>query len=116
MGTQKLFVYGIFGFLLFLIINWLLNEEKNILEGVENKTPAAAPAPAAAGASSAAVKCPADCDSVKELATKLKKAVTEVEKLGPLVSDNMTKSIAHQTAISDMNQSIDEMQKNKSDD
>ena len=131
MITQKLFIYGVFGFFLFLIVDWLLNEEKNImhltslLEGVENQTTASTPASASTSASTsasaaaapapAAAKCPEDCKSITELKTKMNTAIKEIESMGQTVSNNMIKSMAHQSAISDMNKSIDEMQKNKKD-
>ena len=119
MLTSKLLLYGVFGFFLVLIINWLLNEEKNItwptmtsiIEGVENKTTAAA----AAAPAAAAPKCPEDCTSVKELQKKLSDSVKKVQTLEQSIIENTTTSQAHAKSISDMNESLNEMQKNQKD-
>jgi hypothetical protein len=112
MFTSKLLLYGVFGFFVVLIINWLLNEEKNItwptltltpiIEGVENKT---AEAP----------KCPEDCTSVKELQKKLSDSVKKVQTLEQTIIENTITSQAHAKSISDLNESLNEMQKNQKD-
>ena len=118
MGTQKLFVYIIFGVLLFLIINWLLNHEKNgmrrlllkssIIEGVENPQPAAA-------ATGSAVKCPESCTMVKELQKKLSDSVKKAESLEQTIKQNTITSQAHATSIAELNEALKEMQENQSD-
>jgi hypothetical protein len=107
MGTEnknieKILVYGIFGFFLFLIVNWLLNTK--IVEGVENKNPP-----------NAAVKCPESCTSVTELQKKLSDSVKRVETLEQSIVQNTNSSQAHATSISDLNKALDEMQKNQKD-
>ncbi len=110
-----------FGFFLFLIINWLLNDEKNgmrrlllkssIIEGVENPQPAAA----ATGAAGSAIKCPESCTTVKELQKKLSDSVKKAESLEQTIKQNTITSQAHAKSIAELNEALNEMQKNQSD-
>ena len=94
--------YVVFAALLFLIVNWLFNHSSRhfrvTMEGNTN---------------SAAVKCPEDCTSVKELHTKLSDAMKRVQTLEASIIQNTNTGIAHATAVADMNKSINEMQSNQ---
>jgi hypothetical protein len=110
-NMEKIFLYGMFGFFLFLIINWLLNEEKtdmrrlllksSIIEGAENPAPA--------------VKCPESCTMVKELQKKLSDSVKKAESLEQTIVQNTLTSQAHAKSIADLNEALNEMQKNQKD-
>ena len=98
---QRILLYLIFGFFLFLIINWVVNGGgyyTTILEGVENKaTPS--------------IKCPEDCTSVKELQKKLSESLKTVQGLELKIDANTQDSQSHAKSISDLNESLKEMQK-----
>jgi hypothetical protein len=96
---QRILLYLIFGFFLFLIINWVVNVNGyTILEGAENKaTPP--------------IKCPEDCTSVKELQKKLSDSLKTVQGLELKINANTQASQSHAKSISDLNESLNEMQK-----
>lgn len=97
---QRILLYIIFGFFLFLIINWVVNGDGciTILEGVENKaTPP--------------IKCPEDCTSVKELQKKLSDSLKTVQILDLKINANTQASQSHAKSISELNDSLKEMQK-----
>lgn len=97
---QRILLYLIFGFFLFLIINWIVNGGRyyTILEGAENKaTPP--------------IKCPEDCTSVKELQKKLSESLKTVKGLESKIDANTQDSQSHAKSISDLNESLKEMQK-----
>jgi len=94
---QRILLYLIFGFFLFLIINWVVNGY-TILEGAENEaTPP--------------IKCPEDCTSVKELQKKLSDSMTIVQILDQKINANTQASQSHANSISELNDSLKEMQK-----
>lgn len=94
---QRILLYLIFGFFLFLIINWIVNGY-TILEGAENKeTPP--------------IKCPEDCTSVKELQKKLSDSLKTVQGLELKINANTQASQSHSKSISDLNETLNEMQK-----
>lgn len=95
---QRILLYLIFGFFLFLIINWIVNGGgyTTILEGAENK---AKP-----------IKCPEDCTSVKELQKKLSDSLKTVQGLELKINANTQASQSHAKSISDLNESLKEMQ------
>lgn len=98
---QRILLYLIFGFFLFLIINWIVNDY-TILEGAENKaTPP--------------IKCPEDCTSVKELQKKLSDSLKTVQGLESKINANTQASQSHAKSISDLNESLKEMQNNQSE-
>lgn len=99
---QRILLYLIFGFFLFLIINWIVNGGgygySTILEGAENKaTPP--------------IKCPEDCTSVKELQKKLSDSLATVQILDLKINANTQASQSHANSISELNDSLKEMQK-----
>lgn len=100
---ERILLYIIFGFFLFLIINWLMNGGgymtiMPIFEGAENKaTPP--------------IKCPEDCTSVKELQKKLSDSLKTVQGLELKINANTQASQSHAKSISDLNESLKEMQK-----
>ena len=101
---QRILLYLIFGFFLFLIINWIVNGcgYDTILEGAENKaTPP--------------IKCPEDCTSVKELQKKLSDSLKTVQGLELKINANTQASQSHAKSISDLNESLKEMQNNQSE-
>jgi hypothetical protein len=103
---QRILLYLIFGFFLFLIINWVVNVNGSgyttILEGAENKaTPP--------------IKCPEDCTSVRELQKKLSDSLKTVQGLELKINANTQASQAHSKSISDLNESLKEMQNNQSE-
>jgi hypothetical protein len=94
---QRILLYLIFGFFLFLIINWVVNGY-TILEGAENKaTPP--------------IKCPEDCTSVKELQKKLSESLNTVKSLEQKIDANTQASQSHAKSIAELNESLNEMQK-----
>ena len=98
---QRILLYLIFVFFLFLIINWVVNGGgyyTTIFEGVENKT-----------------KCPEDCKSVKELQKKLSDSVNTVKSLEQKIDAKTQASQSHSKTIAELNESLNEMQKNQSD-
>jgi predicted lipid-binding transport protein (Tim44 family) len=138
-------IYAVIGILLYLIINWLLNNSHfSILEGIEATKPAPAapaaagtaatpspaapaaagtaakPAPAAAGtaakpAPAAAAKCPEDCTSVKELQSKLNIASKNVTSLEANINANNLATQQHAESIKNLNEAIAELQANGTD-
>jgi hypothetical protein len=101
---QRILLYLIFGFFLFLIINWIVNGcgYTTILEGAENKaTPP--------------IKCPEDCTSVKEIQKKLSDSLKTVQGLELKINANTQASQSHAKSISDLNESLKEMQNNQSE-
>lgn len=94
---QRILLYLIFGFFLFLIINWVVNGY-TILEGAENKA-------------TSPIKCPEDCTSVKELQKKLSDSLAIVQILDQKINLNTQASQAHEKSISELNDSLKEMQK-----
>jgi hypothetical protein len=87
-----------------LIINWVANGGgyyTTILEGVENKAKPAT-----------TIKCPEDCTSVKELQKKLSDSLKTVKGLESKIDANTQASQSHAKSISDLNESLKEMQKN----
>ena len=98
---QRILLYLIFGFFLFLIINWVVNGY-TILEGAENKaTPP--------------IKCPEDCTSVKELQKKLSDSLKTVQGLELKINANTQASQSHAKSISDLNEALKEMQNKQSE-
>ena len=99
---ERILLYLIFGFFLFLIINWVVNGGgygyTTILEGAENKT-------------TPQIKCPEDCTSVKELQKKLSDSLKTVQGLESKINANTQVSQSHAKSISDLNESLKEMQK-----
>jgi hypothetical protein len=99
---QRILLYLIFGFFLFLIINWIVNGGgygyRTILEGAENKA-------------NPPIKCPEDCTSVKELQKKLSDSLKTVQGLELKINANTQASQSHAKSISDLNESLKEMQK-----
>lgn len=96
---QQILLYLIFGFFLFLIINWIVNGDRyTILEGVENNT-------------TSPIKCPEDCTSVKELQKKLSDSLKTVQELESKIDANTQASQSHAKSISDLNESLKEMEK-----
>lgn len=91
----------------YLIINWVFNEIQleiepvRIIEGAAN--------------AAAATKCPEDCTSVKELQTKLSEAMKNVSAMESNIAKNTAESVEHSKSISEMNQAITDMQKDKKD-
>jgi hypothetical protein len=98
---QRILLYLIFGFFLFLIINWIVNGY-TILEGAENK-------------STSPIKCPEDCTSVKELQKKLSDSLKTVQGLESKIDANTQVSQSHAKSISDLNEALKEMQDNQSE-
>ena len=100
---QRILLYLIFGFFLFLIINWIVNGcGYTILEGAENKaTPP--------------IKCPEDCTSVKELQKKLSDSLKTVQGLELKINANTQASQSHAKSISDLNEALKEMQNKQSE-
>lgn len=96
---QRILLYLIFGFFLFLIINWVVNGYP-IIEGAENKEKPAS-----------TIKCPEDCTSVKELQKKLSESLKTVKGLESKIDANTQASESHAKSISDLNESLKEMQK-----
>jgi len=113
--------YVVLTALLFLIVNWLLNQGhfRVTVEGLAGA--AAADDSKAKNAKSTSkskddkVKCPEDCTSVKELQTKLSDAMKKVESLEASIIQNTNTGIGHAKSIADMNQSINDMQNNQKD-
>jgi hypothetical protein len=100
---QRILLYLIFGFFLFLIINWIVNGDGyTIIEGAENnaKPP---------------IKCPEDCASVKELQKNLSDSLKAVKVLEMQINVNTQTSLAHSKSISELNESLKEMQDNQSE-
>ena len=94
---QRILLYIIFGFFLFLIINWIVHGGNGytILEGAENTAP---------------IKCPQDCTSVRELQKKLSDSVNTVQSLEQKIDANTQASQSHAKSISDLNESLKEME------
>ena len=98
---QRLLIYAVFGFFLFLILNCVLSPLR-LLEGVENKdTPASG------------VKCPESCTEVKELQKKLSDSIKTVQSLEQKIEANTQTSRTHANSIKDINDSLKEMEKEK---
>jgi hypothetical protein len=94
-------IYAVIGVFLYLIINWLVNNSRfRVLEGIE----AAKPAPAAA------VKCPEDCTSVKELQSKLNTASKKVTSLEANIDANNAATQQHAESIKNLNKALTELQ------
>ena len=72
-----------------------------IFEGAENKTTTPPPT----------IKCPEDCTSVKELQKKLSDSLKTVQGLELKINANTQASQSHAKSISDLNESLKEMQK-----
>lgn len=108
---QRLLMYAVFGFILFLILNCVLSNASSsypyplrVLEGVENKdTPVPAPA----------VKCPESCTEVKELQKKLSESIKTVQSLEQKIEANTQSSRMHANSIKDIDNSLKEMEKEK---
>ena len=102
---ERILLYLIFGFFLFLIINWFMNgghmKIMPVFEGAENETKP--------------IKCPEDCTSVKELQKKLSDSVNTVKSLEQKIDANTQASQSHSKTIAELNESLNEMQKNQSD-
>ena len=98
---QRILLYLIFGFFLFLIINWIVNGcgYTTIIEGAENKT------------TPPTIKCPEDCTSVKELQKKLSESLNTVKSLEQKIDANTQASQSHAKSIAELNESLNEMQK-----
>ena len=98
---QRILLYLIFGFFLFLIINWIVNGGRyyTIIEGAENKT------------TPPAIKCPEDCTSVKELQKKLSESLNTVKSLEQKIDANTQASQEHSKSIAELNESLNEMEK-----
>lgn len=106
---QQFLVYAIFGFFLFLILNWIINTSttpNKLMEGVENKDNKNDK-----DDSKPSIKCPEDCSAVKETQKKLSDALKTVQLLEQKIEMNTQASAAHSNSISEMNKSLDEMQK-----
>ena len=106
---QRIILYLIFGFFLFLIINWIVNGGGHmtimpVFEGAENKTNKTTPP-------TSTIKCPEDCTSVKELQKKLSDSLAIVQILDQKINLNIQASQAHEKSISELNDSLKEMQK-----
>ena len=98
---QRILLYLIFGFFLFLIINWVVSGY-TIIEGAETK-------------GNPPIKCPEDCASVKEAQKKLSEYLSALPGLDVRISNNTQAAIEHTKAISEMNESLKEMQNNQSE-
>ena len=98
---QRILLYLIFGFFLFLIINWFVNDY-TIIEGAQTKT-------------TPPIKCPEDCTSVKELQKKISDSLKTVQGLESKINANTQASQSHAKSISDLNESLKEMQNNQSE-
>jgi hypothetical protein len=106
MAMERILLYLIFGFFLFLIINWIMNGGGHmtiplmpIIEGAENKP----------------IKCPEDCTPVKELQKKLSESLKTIQALDLKINANTQTSMSHAKSISDLNESLKEMQDNQSE-
>lgn len=104
---QRLLMYAVFGFFLFLILNCLLSNSSSsyphpqrLLEGVENKD-------------KPAIKCPESCTEVKELQKKLSDSIKTVQSLEQKIEANRQTSLIHSNSIKDINDSLKEMEKEK---
>lgn len=109
--------YTIIGIFAYLIINWGFNVCCcGTREGIEGggvkkrDPPAASNAKATSGS-----KCPEDCTSVKELQQKLSDATKKVATLEEEIVANTNASVQHSAAISNLTQSINDMQKKQED-
>lgn len=102
---QRLLMYAVFGFFLFLILNCSLSNSSpsyplRLLEGVENKD-------------KPAIKCPESCTEVKELQKKLSDSIKTVQSLEQKIEANRQTSLIHSNSIKDINDSLKEMEKEK---
>lgn len=91
-------IYAVIGVFLYLIINWLVNNNSQfrVLEGIE---PAAKP-----------VKCPEDCTSVKELQSNLNTASKKVTSLEANIDANNAATQQHAESIKNLNKALAELQ------
>jgi hypothetical protein len=104
--------YVVLAALLFLIVNWLFNHSRfriTLEEGLAND----GDSKSKSKSKDDGVKCPEDCTSVKELQTKLSDAIKKVQTLEASIIQNTNTGIMHSNAISDMNQSINDMKSNQ---
>ena len=104
---QRLLIYVVFGFFLFLILNCLLSNSSSsyphpqrLLEGVENKD-------------NPEIKCLESCTEVKELQKKLSDSIKTVQSLEQKIEANRQTSLIHSNSIKDINDSLKEMEKEK---
>lgn len=102
---QRLLMYAVFGFFLFLILNCVVSNASSssplrVLEGIENKD-----------TTDSTVKCPESCTEVKELQKKLSDSIKTVQSLEQKIEANTQTSITHANSIKDINESLKEMEK-----
>ena len=118
-----LLAYAVIALFSYLIINWGFNfaVQRIVREGIgaADAAGAAVDAPkggkSTASTSSTGSKCPEDCTSVKELQKKLSDATKKVATLEEDIVANTNASVQHSIAITNLNQSINEMQKKQED-
>lgn len=112
-------IYVIIGLFAYLIINGGFNFVIRVNEMREGISDAAATKSGKTNANNAAAsvssKCPADCTSVKELQQKLSDATKKVATLEEDIVANTNASVQHSLAITNLTQSVNDMQKKQED-
>lgn len=107
------FAYTIISLFAYLIINWGFNVCRGgTREGIEGGGSGSVKKRDKATSGS---KCPEDCTSVKELQQKLSDATKKVATLEEEIMANTNASVQHSAAISNLTQSINDMQKKQED-